>query len=423
MPSPLPALNADHLPERNALAATIIAASATQAATAKAGMSFEGDATFLAAFGAGQFVDESLARDLTFVYAAPREDISRCLASNGAPPAVPIDVKAELAGLFETKFLAEVGLDLLQEMGRWDVPAFPSRLAAAISITLLASVAATATWRLGVMISIYHQNGGRWIVSRTETYQRAKAMVAGGLSPGVASRANLDDIRLNISEIRDYQTDIAADLVASVLRYAPATHHKMLRRELREQGFPAPIIEAALGKALAFAPGIGQQSDQERKSAGSPLPSSEKLAAAYRIVAAEVDADIHTLRRQVATRLQPHFCAYVATLPQDTIDAKRSVAKWVSDEMRSRGLALKCPNTGAASLLQVDPGDYPDVGRFQFYHWEDGNQVKSASRTVLPSIEVVPADTSLTPQEPLEAGRWAATESRRRASRAPRRKN
>jgi hypothetical protein len=102
-------------------------------------------------------------------------------------------------------------------------------------------------------------------------------------------------------------------------------------------------------------------------------------------------------------------------MPQETYADKHTVAKWVNAQLRPRGLALKCPNTGAASLLQVDTGDYPDIGRFQFYHLEEGKQDRSASRTKLPDLEVIPADLGLSPQEEQDAG-WAAGERRRRAT-------
>jgi hypothetical protein len=145
----------------------------------------------------------------------------------------------------------------------------------------------------------------------------------------------------------------------------------------------------------------------------------EQLAAAYQRVAAEIDVS----RKDTAARLQPHLNAYVKVLPQATYEEKHTVAKWINAELRPRGMALKCPNTDVASLVQAESGDYPEVGRFQFFHLEGGKQVRTASRTTLPDLELMPADLGLAPREEQEAGGWAAATNRRRSTKRPRGKS
>ena len=149
-----------------------------------------------------------------------------------------------------------------------------------------------------------------------------------------------------------------------------------------------------------------------------------------------------TLREEATAGLQPHLDAYakclnalVKGMPQGSIAEKRALRQWLNKEVSSRGLAVRCPNTGAPSLLQVDPGEYPEVGRFQFYHMEEGERVRTASRTRLPELQVILADLAvsldLDPSLPGEVGPddagqegdgWAASEDQRRDSRSPRNK-
>jgi HEAT repeat protein len=143
--------------------------------------------------------------------------------------------------------------------------------------------------------------------------------------------------------------------------------------------------------------------------------SSEALA--YRQAAADVDAD----RAKMAGRLQPHFNAYLKTMPQGTYEEKQALAKWINMQLEPRGLALKCPNTGAASLLQADSGHKPGIGRFQFYHMKDGVRVRTATSGELPDLQVIAhSATSLASDEEITEGekaRWSAGEAQRKSTR------
>lgn len=67
----------------------------------------------------------------------------------------------------------------------------------------------------------------------------------------------------------------------------------------------------------------------------------------------------------LAGRLAQAFNKHLASLPQDTLQEKRDLARHANADLRHLGLAVKCPKTGEPAMFYGDPGHIPDKGRFQ----------------------------------------------------------
>ncbi|MFO0901190.1 MAG: hypothetical protein U0836_27505 [Pirellulales bacterium] len=66
-----------------------------------------------------------------------------------------------------------------------------------------------------------------------------------------------------------------------------------------------------------------------------------------------------------AARLEPALNRAAAQRPQATLPDKQDLARWINGELRSLGIAVRCPRTGQPALLRGDPGHRQPAGRFQ----------------------------------------------------------
>ncbi len=77
-----------------------------------------------------------------------------------------------------------------------------------------------------------------------------------------------------------------------------------------------------------------------------------------------------------------------ASLPQDTYEDKKKLAKWVNAQLRELGLTIKCPKTGESCLLLANAGHDPSIGRFHLeYTDSEGGKHRTVTSTTLPHLE------------------------------------
>jgi hypothetical protein len=197
-----------NLKERNRIAQGIIRDYAVGHAKADVGIGILGTvipgagmAALLASIAVqGPLVYQPMAKRLAAVYSVSPDEVTEQLVSNAVFVGGIADVASELA----SEFMMEIASELLQEAGlgaaiSW-IPIFGGVVAAGLDVV----IAATLTWRVGTMISIYHQNGGRWVEDRHATYELAHKLV-GSLSPATSNRVRLDNISSKIPEVQDRQ--------------------------------------------------------------------------------------------------------------------------------------------------------------------------------------------------------------------------
>lgn len=174
-----------------------------------------------------------------------------------------------------------------------------------------------------------------------------------------------------------------------------------------------------------------RKEDQDETEQARLADRLEEIARAYDEAVTEMENASREKRDDLSRRMQPqldayarHLNAYVKIQPQSTIDDKRKLQQSVNGDIRSsRGIALKCPTTGDPSLLQIATGDYPESGYFQFYHYEYGKRIVTATRSTLSDLEVVIANLSTSPRGGHKGLTHAEVEDHRRAAKRTRQKS
>ncbi len=91
--------------------------------------------------------------------------------------------------------------------------------------------------------------------------------------------------------------------------------------------------------------------------------------------------------------LEPALNKQLNSMPQDTLEEKRSLASWVNHELHELGLAIRCPLTGRQAVLVANPGRCGDEGeksRFRIESRDDqGRKRHSPTSGWVPEITLV----------------------------------
>ena len=136
---------------------------------------------------AGLPVYQGLARDLSFIYQAPRDLIVNRLNVDHLVLDAGLTVGVGAAALVGQEFLLEIAAEVLHEIGLSSLTSFIPVVGGVAAAGLGVAIAATMTWRIGAMTVLYYQFGGKWINDRPTTWERGKAWV-GGLGVGTSDR-------------------------------------------------------------------------------------------------------------------------------------------------------------------------------------------------------------------------------------------
>ena len=85
----------------------------------------------------------------------------------------------------------------------------------------------------------------------------------------------------------------------------------------------------------------------------------------YDKASGEIEGSIRRAREEAAARLLPEFKAAMQRQNFNTYDNKKTLVKWVNDELRRFDLAIKSPKTGLPATLKAKPGNHPEIGSFE----------------------------------------------------------
>lgn len=139
--------------------------------------------------------------------------------------------------------------------------------------------------------------------------------------------------------------------------------------------------------------------------------------APYQELARSARERTHAFRQQLAAELAPALNAHIRTMPHEALEQKKELARWVNDQLRPLGLAVRCPNTGLPARLLGIAGSYrPEVpgGTFCFETYTDGKQRKTAYSDALPELTLTDATP---PPEPEKVWQQAVGTKASRAGR------
>lgn len=96
-------------------------------------------------------------------------------------------------------------------------------------------------------------------------------------------------------------------------------------------------------------------------------------------------------RRMTAEAIQGALNAHAASLPHETYEEKKELAKWINAELRHFDLAIFDNKTKKPASVRADRGGKPAVGRFQVEVInENGRPQRTLSSVTLPTFQLIP---------------------------------
>ncbi len=96
---------------------------------------------------------------------------------------------------------------------------------------------------------------------------------------------------------------------------------------------------------------------------------------------------------EAANALKPVLNERVRRMPSATMEQKKELAIWLNSQLREFGLAIRCPKTGHATTLQVNPGHDRERGRFRLDRFDENHRYTSTFSSVgLPELELRPSE-------------------------------
>ncbi len=119
----------------------------------------------------------------------------------------------------------------------------------------------------------------------------------------------------------------------------------------------------------------------------------------YRARYEQVSAMRHAVLREFASAIQRQLNDYLQSLPQETVEEKRHIAKTVNSELRVLNLSVRCPVTQLPATLVAEPGYLNRTSKFRFQSFDTSGRrwQKGVSHKVplLELIEAPPREESL----------------------------
>jgi hypothetical protein len=120
----------------------------------------------------------------------------------------------------------------------------------------------------------------------------------------------------------------------------------------------------------------------------------ESLPSDYQLRRQRLIQYFGVVRTLLGRALEPMLNAQAASMPHETYEDKKRLAKWVNAELQQiGGLALRCPRTKKPCFLMGNPGGTPGRGRFVFeYTDEQGKRHHPFTSVSLPRLVLMPDD-------------------------------
>jgi hypothetical protein len=116
----------------------------------------------------------------------------------------------DVTGAFSVAFFQEILVEVFQEIGVGAILCLIPILGTLIAAAYDAKIAATLTWRVGLTVALYYENGCEWLGDRRTTYEKARFLITGGLSAKTANRANINDAWQRVDGLGERQASLLA---------------------------------------------------------------------------------------------------------------------------------------------------------------------------------------------------------------------
>jgi uncharacterized protein (DUF697 family) len=129
----------------------------------------------LAIAAQSEVIYKPLARDLSGIYNSDMDEMARGIVTSN----LIFTGAADIANEFGTEFIASIASELITEAGLGTMAGFIPFVGGLVGAALDYVIATVMTWRVGTMVAIYYQNGGKWVGDRKHTLELAKEITGG----------------------------------------------------------------------------------------------------------------------------------------------------------------------------------------------------------------------------------------------------
>lgn len=182
-----------------------------------------------------------MAKDLSAVYLSSIDKHTKRLVNETWVAGMGADLANQF---FNVDFFKDIIGEVISELGWAGAASAIPFIGGVFGAALDSLVAATMTWRVGTMISVYYQNGGAWLEGRRETFEVAKDFV-GPLSAKAKDRVNLDDVVKTHREILEKQfSTLKTVLLDSLLEIT--SDEKQIIEVLKNRDISDELIDFSL---------------------------------------------------------------------------------------------------------------------------------------------------------------------------------
>jgi hypothetical protein len=132
----------------------------------------------------------------------------------------------------------------------------------------------------------------------------------------------------------------------------------------------------------------------------------------YSLVKQRIQNAREIFDRIAAEQLAPHINTQAMSMPRKTYSEKVEAARWIRQELSDIGLAIQCPKTGEATMIQTDPRYESGIFRLRKFPNSTGHRAFTTSGAELFHLTLCPRPK----QSETGEGKWsgrAASETTR----------
>lgn len=201
-----------------------------------------GPASMIAAIALqGPVIYQPLAKEIAAIYGRDEDATTKREVVQTAIAGGVLDVAADLGA----EFFKEIAGEILRETGLGFFLSFVPVAGGLVSTYLDVKIAWTLTWRVGFMVALYHENGGKWVKSRRHSYDLAKNyMKLRGKNDG--PQPQIADFIKSAPEVRTNQEATIAMMAKMLLESGISKDD--VARKLRERGVDEEIVTRVLSR-------------------------------------------------------------------------------------------------------------------------------------------------------------------------------
>lgn len=181
-------------------------------------------------------VYQPMAKDIAAIYGRMPDGTTLWEVGRGGVGGGLLDIAAD----FGVEFFKEIGMELVQEAGLGGLLSIIPIVGGAVSIVLDRIIAKKMTWRVGMMIALYYENGCKWVGSRKATYE----LVSRRLRGKAAEQPTIEQVVKGASTVT-HEQEASVTILAQMLLDTGVSKEEV-RERLCARGVDPTLVDAVM---------------------------------------------------------------------------------------------------------------------------------------------------------------------------------